>query len=506
MICGSRPGPADHAIPLPRSRSVWSTAMPASDPRQGRHVLRIVPFLFWGGVGLAPVAVVLIVVGQSSSLLRVGAALAMLVVVLIGLAVSLQRSAGGVPPDVEDMVLDELDALREDVREDITVAARATHKALGEKVVALHETVDALRAQVEHLRTQLAAGPPAPAQHPAGVHTGAHGHVGGGVVRHTETVQVTTRQTIVDPDEGRGTVYGTRSSEPPPRRAERSAPDEWPARGERTVSARAGVPAADPWAGPERATAHAGRPEPDRGDADRSGPRRAANSGRAANSARPGDDWPAPRMVEDHPAEESWTDKLLRERFAKSASLGELSGEIGGFTGDLAREPPGDRQAERSGPRGGFTDRVGPERGGPERGFAERRAPERGDRQAERGDRQAERGDRQAERGDRQAERGGPEWGDERAEREWDRNAERGPDRGTDRSVGRRRAPDRDEDSDRITGVRTGDRWASVRSDERGRELRMGERRAAVRADESGTELRIEDRWAAVRRDGPRSP
>ena len=68
-----------------------------------------------------------------------------------------------------------------------------------------------------------------------------------------------------------------------------------------------------------------------------------------------------------------------------------------------------------------------------------------------------------------------------------------------------RRAPDRDEDSDRITGVRTGDRWASVRSDERGRELRMGERRAAVRADESGTELRIEDRWAAVRRDEPRS-
>src|SRR5256885_1875884 len=50
--------------------------------------------------------------------------------------------------------------------------------------------------------------------------------VAGGVVRHTETVQVTTRQTIVDPhtDGDRGTVYGgsgnvyggARSAEPGP--------------------------------------------------------------------------------------------------------------------------------------------------------------------------------------------------------------------------------------------------------------------------------------------------
>jgi hypothetical protein len=51
--------------------------------------------------------------------------------------------------------------------------------------------------------------------------------------------------------------------------------------------------------------------------------------------------------------------------------------------------------------------------------------------------------------------------------------------------------------------MRAGDRWASVRSDERGRELRVGERRAAVRADETGTEMRVEDRWASVRREEP---
>ncbi len=55
------------------------------------------------------------------------------------------------------------------------------------------------------------------------------------------------------------------------------------------------------------------------------------------------------------------------------------------------------------------------------------------------------------------------------------------------------------------SGLRAvGDRWAAVRSDDRGRELRMGERRAEVRADGSGTELRIEDRWAAVRREDAR--
>jgi hypothetical protein len=63
---------------------------------------------------------------------------------------------------------------------------------------------------------------------------------------------------------------------------------------------------------------------------------------------------------------------------------------------------------------------------------------------------------------------------------------------------------DRDDDpaaDDRWSGMRAGDRWASVRSDEHGSELRMGERRAAMHAAESGTELRIEDRWAAVRRE-----
>jgi hypothetical protein len=73
---------------------------------------------------------------------------------------------------------------------------------------------------------------------------------------------------------------------------------------------------------------------------------------------------------------------------------------------------------------------------------------------------------------------------------------------------GRRRAADpTEDDGDRVTGFRTSDRWASLSSDERGRELRMGERRTAMQSDVSGTDVRIEDRWAAVRREeGRREP
>jgi hypothetical protein len=61
------------------------------------------------------------------------------------------------------------------------------------------------------------------------------------------------------------------------------------------------------------------------------------------------------------------------------------------------------------------------------------------------------------------------------------------------------------DDEPHWSGLRAaGDRWAAVRSDDRGRELRMGERRAEVHSDASGTELRIEDRWAAVRREDAR--
>src|SRR6185369_14159233 len=140
--------------------------MPASEIQQGQRALRLAPILFWCGVGLAPVAALLLLVASSSGPIRLAAALAVLAVILVGLSIALRRDPESVRAELEQLVLDEIDGLRDDLRQDITVAARATHKALGEPVAALHETVEALRGQVEYLRGQLdRGGAPAPASH-----------------------------------------------------------------------------------------------------------------------------------------------------------------------------------------------------------------------------------------------------------------------------------------------------------------------------------------------------
>lgn len=195
--------------------------MPAADTQRRRAGLPLLSGLLWAGVGLAPVAALLVLLsGDSTGLMRLAVLLAVVAVVLIGVSMALRRGPDSVRDQVEDMIFEELDILRDDLREDITMAARATHKSLGERVVNLHESVEALRGQVDNLRVQVERGsapsepapPPAPppATPPPSV-VAPHG-----MVRHTETVKVTTRQTIVDQnDNGRGTVYGSsRAVEP----------------------------------------------------------------------------------------------------------------------------------------------------------------------------------------------------------------------------------------------------------------------------------------------------
>ncbi|MDQ7906954.1 hypothetical protein RB614_20790 [Phytohabitans sp. ZYX-F-186] len=344
--------------------------MPASAPpseRPGRQLLTVV---FWVGVGLAPLAALLLLVGQSSGVLRVAAVLAVFAIVLIGVSITLRRDTESMRYDLEETLLEEIDTLRGDVRNDIATAARATHRAFGEKLQALHETVQALRVQMQLDAARGQAAPPPPpargaaepppqvgfarvgypqqeapaaaghASIPMPPQPPASGHAGGrarvpGVVRHTETVQVTTRQTIVDQgddSDAGGKGYGGGS---------------YGANGYGSSASYGDWPASAP-------------PSPPRG-------RRAAE-----------------------PEEESWTDQRLR----------------GG--GDARRPRP-------------------------------------------------------YERGD----------------------------------TG-------DGDDGRWTGVRAGDRWAAMRSDDRGREVHMGERRAAMHQDDMGSEMRIEDRWASVRREEPR--
>ncbi len=338
--------------------------MPATETQKQRNTL--LAALFWVGVGLTPLAAGLVLLSGGSFGLRLGVVLIVLAVVMTGLAVMLRPDGARVRTEVEEMVFEELDVLREDVREDIATAARATHKAFSEKLQQLYETVDMLRAQLDAARAQgypaAAKAAPPPQGRPAPNPSVGTAMVGGGVVRHTETVQVTTRQTIVDPhaDDHSGTVYG----------------------GSGTVY------------GGARPSAPAGAP-----------------TGRRAAEERP-----AERHADWVPREESWTEQRLRER--------------------RAAEAPPERHARDDYP-------------------AEPREEYRLD--------------------------------PGRRPRPFDRDDE--PDAG---------------DDPRWTDMRSGDRWASVRSDERGRELRMGERRAAVHNDGSGTELRIEDRWAQVRREDAR--
>jgi hypothetical protein len=177
--------------------------------------------LMWIAIALAPVAGTLLVLGGGGGLLRAGGALAMLAVVLVALGSVLARagSGGRAGGDVEAYVGDEIEALRADIRADISRATKASHRVLGEQIAALGDTVEALRGQIEVLRTHVErnhlAAPasigPGPGPGPGPV-TGVAG-VPGGVFRHTETVQVTTRQTTMMDDTGygdrTGSVYGS---------------------------------------------------------------------------------------------------------------------------------------------------------------------------------------------------------------------------------------------------------------------------------------------------------
>ncbi|MDG4773444.1 hypothetical protein [Solwaraspora sp. WMMD792] len=244
-----------------------------SAPEAEEEPRRTVPlkWLTWGGLGLAPLAALLLLLGDGDGSLRLAMVIAIASVVLIGLSITLRGGVETMRADMEDALVEEMDVLREDVRNDISTAVRATHRAFGEKMQVVQDDVEALRGQLDVVRAEIARSEPAreqlggdragydrfdqaapasavPAAVPASGPTGAAGYGGqynggqygssgqygsggqagrasvpavsgtvlprqqgpNGVVRQPETVQVSTRQ-VVDPradDEPAGTVYG----------------------------------------------------------------------------------------------------------------------------------------------------------------------------------------------------------------------------------------------------------------------------------------------------------
>lgn len=131
--------------------------MPAPDAPAHRGGRPLLTALFWIGVGLSPIAAALLLIADSNALLRIAAVLALMSVALIGLSITL-RSAS-IREELEATFFDEIDELHKALRNDIETAARATHRAFGEKLQAVQSQVDALRGQLDGARGRPAGDP-----------------------------------------------------------------------------------------------------------------------------------------------------------------------------------------------------------------------------------------------------------------------------------------------------------------------------------------------------------
>ncbi|MEU6022454.1 hypothetical protein [Micromonospora sp. NPDC047134] len=237
--------------------------MPATVPTDPRSK-QLLTALFWGGVALAPVAALILLVADGNGPLRFAALLAIMAVVLIGLSITLRADSGG-EQHAEELRA-EIEQVQRELRSEIVAAAQRSNQALNEvervqqALAGLRHTTAAAPAPstgsapladgepVGAGRARVAMEPEAPppaVEHPAppapedrptsapygarpapapyadraasapygerpapggpGKRPGSPGGVygsaqpaGQGVVRHTETVHVTTRHTIVD--------------------------------------------------------------------------------------------------------------------------------------------------------------------------------------------------------------------------------------------------------------------------------------------------------------------
>ncbi len=192
--------------------------------------------LFWGGVGLAPLAVLLVLFGSSTGAMRLAVTLSVLTIVLLAVSIAMRPSVEMIRVDIEHRFLDEVERVRAHSRHDVTTAARNTHRVLSEKIRTLTETIEWLREQLDEVHAAAVLGQGTAAD------GGSHAEQPG-TVRRTETVQVTRRTTTVGGE--RGTVYGSPAGVPAEGRHERRYDDRsddgdkgWEASADRWASVR----------------------------------------------------------------------------------------------------------------------------------------------------------------------------------------------------------------------------------------------------------------------------
>ncbi len=287
---------------------------------------RLLGYSRWAAIGLAVLAALTLALFSGETALRIAAFMAVIAVVLMILWITMNGDASA-KVHLEEVLLDEIDMLRDDVRADITTAARATHRAIAEKVAHLHQNVESMRRDVDNralgesvpLRPGVAAAPTRRAI--AGAPTG--------VVHHTETVHVTTHQTYVDPAETeRAERLVQRPSTWRPERSDRDDRGDWDRepRGRSDDRSRGGaVPAWSPYPERDERRSHADPDEHPYDDRD------AASSRRSIPTAR------------QPSREESWTDPRVHDYQTPAADLYDDSSEIAAWRNSRATSRDGGR-------------------------------------------------------------------------------------------------------------------------------------------------------------------
>jgi hypothetical protein len=419
--------------------------MPDEDPDYARRGGRLLPVLFWAGVGLAPLAGLLLLLGGGGSL-RVGAFLGVLALVLVGLSIALRPDATAVRLQLEETLLEELDLLRAEVREEIANASRATHQMVGERLGVMQQQLESLRGERARWAAPRSVAPapgPAPGLAPGPPPAAAAHPVGSRPVPPAAARPVVAAHPV-------GPPVGQPMSVPPRSGRRSAAPESVPTAGNGRSGngrRRGARHQADRHREAPPAGAPAGGRVPSGGGwdgfaADR---HRDVPTGRAAAPAPTGGVYRHTETVQ----------VTTRSTYVDEHSPGSGPRYDGGYgSRDWSAVPPRSRPAEPY--EESWTDQKLRERYGPGPG-----SHDRGDLDAS---------------GEQPWRRDSPPWQPISAE----------PVSG-------------DGDGDR------GNRRHRWEGDDSGAELRLGERRAARHSDRNGTEVRLEERWASVRRDDRRA-
>src|SRR4029453_3545049 len=126
--------------------------MPGSQAHDVRRA-QLLAVLFWGGVGLVPLTLLIVMVGQGTGSLRVAVVFGLLSTVAIGVSITMRREAEVVRIELEHLIFDQLDQVRGDNRAEVPTAPRNTYHALRDKLAVLAETVETLRLTLDEALT-----------------------------------------------------------------------------------------------------------------------------------------------------------------------------------------------------------------------------------------------------------------------------------------------------------------------------------------------------------------